>query len=642
MTVTAQHSNGMSLDWHLDGASLSGGTDGTVSVGKNLAKGDHHLEVTVSKDGATKNIRWDFTVEQVPVSALLSQVSEVEILKTTTDLVNFGTRYLNTPGNKAAGSYLCGRLAALPNMEVAYHSARFNNVIGTLPSADPSSDVVYVTGADYDSTAYDTNIAPGATDNASGVAIVLELARIMSHYKFAHTVIFGLWNGEEVPPGGSEDFAYDAYNSSLNIGLYVNLDSSSYDPDNLFVLDIMHDDNTTWVADMMTANNSLYNLGLTLTYNQNKCNSDYVPFRRYGYPAVMTHEEDAWTRRHLGRYGRQGLNPVCRQEWTALFVSSRPTGGGAMTTSRVLKGAGMIRDSDAYWFRSMRIDNLSFPEFLSKVDEGIERGSYVCFVEASSVVLANRDQELMTALNDSFMSLPDGMPLVWFARLLGSRKMVRMPGPEVFRDFVENRGEYRQFLVGDTPERIRAVIDKATEVNPACSISGYSPPFRRELSDKDNTAIIDRIRAEAPDIIWVALGLVKQAKWMHKMAPRLDRGIMMGVGAALVLYRRDSDPAVDNAEGWTALGVQNGGQTSKLLHEHDPSTDRIHRHTSPLKSFERACDDAAAELRVTGVCVVRTGLLPFHVRCANMKVALITGITRQDGATLSEFLFSRW
>ena len=196
----------------------------------------------------------------------------------------------------------------------------------------------------------------------------------------------------------------------------------------------------------------------------------------------------------------------------------------------------MIGNTDAYWFRSMKIDNLSFPEFLSKVDEGIERGSYVCFVEASSVALANRDQELMTALNDSFMSLPDGMPLVWFSRLLGSRKMVRMPGPEVFRDFVENRGKYRQFLVGDTPERIQAVIDKATEVNPALQISGYSPPFRRELSEEDNAAIIDRIRAEAPDIIWVALGLVKQAKWMHKMAPRLDRGIMMGVGAALKFY----------------------------------------------------------------------------------------------------------
>jgi len=291
MTVTAQHSDGMSLHWQLDGASLIGTTDATVSVGRNLAKGDHRLEVTVSKDGAKKDIGWDFTVEQVPVSVLLSEVSEAEILKTTTDLVNFGTRFLNTPGNKAAGSYLYGRLAALPNLKVAYHSDRFNNVIGTLPSAYPSSDVVYVTGAHYDSTAYDTNIAPGATDNASGVAIVLEFARIMSQYKFEHTVIFGFWNGEEVPPGGAEDFAYDASSSFMNIGLYVNLDSSSYDPDNHFKLYIMYDDNTTWVADMMTANNSLYNLGLVLPHNEYKCNSDYVPFRRYGYPAVMTHSE---------------------------------------------------------------------------------------------------------------------------------------------------------------------------------------------------------------------------------------------------------------------------------------------------------------------------------------------------------------
>ena len=195
-----------------------------------------------------------------------------------------------------------------------------------------------------------------------------------------------------------------------------------------------------------------------------------------------------------------------------------------------------MKEAESYWFRGMRIDNLSYSEVVAKIPEGIKQGSYVCFVEATSAVLASGDADLMKALNNSFMSLPDGMPLVWYAHLLGGRKMVRLPGPEVFRDFVERHGEYKQFLVGDTPERIRKVMDKARAVNRDLRISGYSPPFRDELNDEDNSIVLDRILEENPDIIWVALGMVKQAKWMQKMAPRLQRGIMMGVGAAFKFY----------------------------------------------------------------------------------------------------------
>jgi Zn-dependent M28 family amino/carboxypeptidase len=51
--------------------------------------------------------------------------------------------------------------------------------------------------AHYDSVSSDPARAPGATDNTCGVAIVVELARVMSQHQFNHTIAFALWNSEE-------------------------------------------------------------------------------------------------------------------------------------------------------------------------------------------------------------------------------------------------------------------------------------------------------------------------------------------------------------------------------------------------------------------------------------------------------------
>ena len=195
-----------------------------------------------------------------------------------------------------------------------------------------------------------------------------------------------------------------------------------------------------------------------------------------------------------------------------------------------------MKETDFFWFKGMKVDNPSYLEAVARIDANIEKTGYVCFVEAVSIVLGHIDSELMTALNNSIMSLPDGMPLVWYGRLLGIRKIERLSGPEVFRDFIERHAEYKHFLLGDTPETIRQVISKATAGNRSLRISGYSPPFRPELTEQDNAIILNIISRANPDIIWVSFGLVKQAKWMYKIAPRLERGIMMGVGAAFKFY----------------------------------------------------------------------------------------------------------
>ncbi len=96
------------------------------------------------------------------------------------------------------------------------------NVVAILPGTEPASrDRLVLVGAHYDSRneeRYDVkNPAPGANDNASGVALVLELARILSPHGFEATLVFVAFSGKEQGLWGSTQFARNARKDNLGI-----------------------------------------------------------------------------------------------------------------------------------------------------------------------------------------------------------------------------------------------------------------------------------------------------------------------------------------------------------------------------------------------------------------------------------------
>jgi hypothetical protein len=106
---------------------------------------------------------------------------------------------------------------------------RITNVMATLQGADPqSADRVYVVGAHYDSRVTDvlnaTSDAPGANDDASGTAAVLELARVFAKRPTEATIVFVAFAGEEQGLLGSAHFAQLAQVEDWNIQGVLNMD----------------------------------------------------------------------------------------------------------------------------------------------------------------------------------------------------------------------------------------------------------------------------------------------------------------------------------------------------------------------------------------------------------------------------------
>jgi N-acetylglucosaminyldiphosphoundecaprenol N-acetyl-beta-D-mannosaminyltransferase len=163
-----------------------------------------------------------------------------------------------------------------------------------------------------------------------------------------------------------------------------------------------------------------------------------------------------------------------------------------------------------------------------------ERG-YVCVAPVHALMEAHDDTEMLAALRRATLVVPDGMPVVWAANLLGENLPDRVYGPELmlrFNDVCAQRG-HRVWLYGGRDQGSLAQLALSMRGrHPGIQIvGGYSPPYRT-LSDTEERSLAAQINEARPDILWVGIGVPKQEKWMFRMRDRLDVPVMCGVGAA--------------------------------------------------------------------------------------------------------------
>ena len=147
---------------------------------------------------------------------------------------------------------------------------------------------------------------------------------------------------------------------------------------------------------------------------------------------------------------------------------------------------------------------------------------------------------LKIAINNSFMSLPDGRPISLLANIKGIKDMDRVAGPDFMKEiFRKTSGTgLRHFFLGDTGEILEKLINKIRE-NYDLQIAGsLSPEFGNWTAETDEQ-IIKRINDSEADFIWVALGGGKQEVWMNENYNKLNKGIMTGVGAGFRFFTGD-------------------------------------------------------------------------------------------------------
>lgn len=199
---------------------------------------------------ANKDIVADPVSDVVPavdpaIMQLLDVVSQQQLMAYVQRMESFGNRNSFSPvdsdtrGIGAARRWLLAELQRVGNgrlqvqldeFDLTYNGkyARQGNIVATLPGTDPEGGVIVVM-AHYDNRAPGitdgSTLSPGANDNGSGVALLLESARVLSARQWKQTIIFLATAAEEQGTYGARHFAKNAYLDYMDVVAAINYDS---------------------------------------------------------------------------------------------------------------------------------------------------------------------------------------------------------------------------------------------------------------------------------------------------------------------------------------------------------------------------------------------------------------------------------
>lgn len=180
------------------------------------------------------------------------------------------------------------------------------------------------------------------------------------------------------------------------------------------------------------------------------------------------------------------------------------------------------------------IANLDYLGVIDQVERWIRAGEsrYIGVCPVHSIIEARRPEH-RRVLHGAGLNTADGVPVVWAQRLLGHPAATRVYGPTLMLQTLERAAQrnWRVAFYGGHPDRLPLLIERLKMKFPGLQVvEAISPPFQ-PLTPEEDQAMVDRLNAARPDIIWVGLGCPKQERWMADHSP-LVRGVMIGVGAA--------------------------------------------------------------------------------------------------------------
>jgi len=231
------------------------------------------------------------------VNDMLREVSQARLTESVRALQDFETRYTFSPGNTDAGDWLYDAFRSL-GLEVERHAFTWGtqseeNVVARIRGVSRPGELVLVSGH-FDSTSETPGVlAPGADDDASAIAGVLEAARILKDYHFQRTVEFVCYNAEEQGRRGSIAIARDYQAAGRDIVAVVNSDMIGYWPSGWERdLDVAYEPVSEWLADHVLSVVHRY-VGIPAAKHlSGMCRDDHVSFTARGIPAVST--MDCW------------------------------------------------------------------------------------------------------------------------------------------------------------------------------------------------------------------------------------------------------------------------------------------------------------------------------------------------------------
>lgn len=207
----------------------------------------------------------------------------------------------------------------------------------------------------------------------------------------------------------------------------------------------------------------------------------------------------------------------------------------------------------------MKTDILGVQIDRMTLDEAVDAGRtlldgpgfhYVVTPNPEFVLAAKKDREFRRVLNGADLALPDGIGVVYAAKVLGTPLKERVPGVDFAQRLmalIAGNGK-KLFLLGAKPGVAEKAADNLRKEYPGLDICGVHNGYFQE-----DGPVVEAIRASGADIVFVCLGAPKQELWMSKFGPETGARLMIGLGGCLDVFAGNVQRA---PEKWQKAGLE--------------------------------------------------------------------------------------
>lgn len=146
-----------------------------------------------------------------------------------------------------------------------------------------------------------------------------------------------------------------------------------------------------------------------------------------------------------------------------------------------------------------------------------------------------KDKAFFDIVKKSDLVIPDGIGIVWGARMQGERVLHRIPGVEFTWQLLElaNKKGYKVYLLGAKEKVLKKAVKNIKDTFPSVNIVGFHSGY---FDKKEEKNIINEIKKNNTQILLVGMGGGKQEKWIWRHKDELNTPLNIGVGGSLDVW----------------------------------------------------------------------------------------------------------
>ena len=196
-------------------------------------------------------------------------------------------------------------------------------------------------------------------------------------------------------------------------------------------------------------------------------------------------------------------------------------------------------DRNVWCLLGLPYDALDFDAVIGLIDAAIvsDQGLFISTPNLNFSIAALQDSSFRDTVINSDLSLLDGMPLLWIARLLGIAIPAKLSGSDLFERLMSptksGKKQLRIFFLGGEAGVAEQACRRINDLEVGIVCVGFLDPGFGSVEELSSGSVIDTINAANADFLVIALGAKKGQLWIDRNRARIHAPIVCHLGAVI-------------------------------------------------------------------------------------------------------------